>query len=294
METAEIPVTNEHTYEKGYTVTKAPTVLTEGWEVRECSICHKEEGRSVPKLTGTIKLTSKKLKLQVKNTANLSSLVTRLTDGDSIQSWNSSNKAVAAIKQNGLVTGKKTGTATITVKLASGTSAKITVVVQKKTVPATKVSIASNKLSLAVGKSKTLKPVITPITSSQKPVFKSLNKKVATVNSKGKVTAKAPGKATILITAGKKTVKVTVTVPKPALKSIKNIPKSKTLKKGQSYTLRPKANPTGASAKFTYDSSNRTVATVSPSGKIKAKKKGTAVITIESGTVTASCKIKVK
>lgn len=294
METAEIPVTDEHTYEKGYTVTKAPTVLTEGWEVRKCSICHKEDGRGVQKLTGTIKLTSKKLKLQVKNTANLSALVTGLAAGDSIQSWESSNKAVAAIKQNGLVTGKKTGTATITVKLASGTSAKITIVVQKKTVPATKVSIESNKLSLAVGKSKTLKPIVTPITSSQKPVFKSLNKKIATVNSKGKVTAKAPGKATILITAGKKSVKVTVTVPKPALKSIKNIPKSKTLKKGKSFILRPKANPTGAAAKFTYDSSNRTVATVSSSGKIKAKKKGTTVITIKSGKITASCKVKVK
>lgn len=294
METAEIPVTNEHTYANGYIVTKAPTALTEGWEVRECSICHKEDGRNVQKLTGTIRLTSKKLKLQVKKSANLSSLVTGLADGDSIQSWKSGNKAVAVIKQNGLVTGKKAGTATITVTLASGTSAEITVVVQKGSVPATKVSIESNKFALAVGKSTTLKPIVTPITSSQKPVFKSLNKKVATVNSKGKVTAKAAGKATILITAGKQSVKVTVTVPKPALKAIKNIPKSKTLKKGQSFTLYPKKSPSGAAAKFTYSSSNRTVATVSSNGKIKAKKKGTAVITVKSGKITASCKVKVK
>lgn len=42
--------------------------------------------------------------------------------------------------------------------------------------------------------------------------FKSSNNKVATVNSKGVITAKKKGKVTITVKSGKKTVKIKVTV----------------------------------------------------------------------------------
>ena len=45
---------------------------------------------------------------------------------------------------------------------------------------------------------------------------------------------------------------------------------------------------------FTYTSSNKNVATVNSKGVITAKKKGTAVITVKSGTRKVTCKVTVK
>lgn len=59
-----------------------------------------------------------------------------------------------------------------------------------------------------------LNMAITPITSQEKVTFKSSNKKIATVTSKGIIKAKKEGVAQITITSGKKKVKVTVRVMK--------------------------------------------------------------------------------
>lgn len=288
-----LPATGAHNY-VNFVVTQAATALKEGTETGTCSVCGAAHTRSIAKLTATLKLTSNKLPLQLKKSANLSSLVTGLAAGDSIKSWKSNKTAIASVSKSGKVTGKKVGTAKITVTLASGKSAAITVTVQKKAVTTTKVSVTSKNITLNVGKSTTLKPIITPISSLQTATYSSLNKKVAIVNSKGKVTAKAAGKATIVIKSGKKSVKVTVTVPAPEVKNIKNVPTKKTLKKGKSFTLKPTLTPTGASAKFSYSTSDKKVATVDKKGKITAKKKGTAVITVKAGKITKECKITVK
>ena len=58
----------------------------------------------------------------------------------------------------------------------------------------------------------TLKPVISPITSVEKVTYKSSNKKVATVSSKGVITAKKKGTAKITVKSGKKSYTVTVKV----------------------------------------------------------------------------------
>ena len=292
--TTVIPTTGAHNY-VNYVVTQAPTALREGTETGSCSVCGAPHARSVAKLKATLKLTSNQVPLQLNKSANLKSLVTGLAAGDSIKSWKSDNTAIATVSKSGKVTGKKVGTAKITVTLASGeATAVIKVKVQKKAVTTTKVSVASKKVTLNVGKSTTLKPIITPVSSLQTPTYSSSNKKVAVVNSKGKVTAKAAGKTTITIKSGKKSVKVTVIVPAPEVKNIKNVPTKKTLKKGKSFTLKPTLTPKGASAKFSYSTSNKKVAAVSKNGKITAKKKGTAVITIKAGKITKSCTITVK
>ena len=67
---------------------------------------------------------------------------------------------------------------------------------------------------------------------------------------------------------------------------------SATLTKGK--TLKLKATVTGSSSKVKWSSSNTKVAKVSSSGKVTAKKAGTATITAKVGKVTAKCKITVK
>lgn len=62
---------------------------------------------------------------------------------------------------------------------------------------------------------------------------------------------------------------------------------------GQSVkTIKPVAYPEGSSAKFTWQSDNKDIATVNSSGKIKGIKKGTANITITADN-GVSAKVKV-
>ena len=116
-------------------------------------------------------------------------------------------------------------------------------------------------------------------------VFKSSDTKIATVNKNGKITAKKKGTATITAKGDTIDLKITVTVKNPKLKL-----KSKKLKKGSTY----KIVVVGKYGKATYTSSNPKVASVTSSGKIKAKKKGNAIISVKIGSAKLKLKVKVK
>ncbi len=133
-----------------------------------------------------------------------------------------------------------------------------------------------------------------------KITWKSSNKKIATVNSKGKVTVKKKA-GTVTITAkapnGKK-ASVKLKVSKKAVKVTKvKITGKKTMKAKKSQTLKAVAAPaTAANQKVTWKSSNKKVATVNSKGKVTAKKKGTVTITAtarDGSKKKASIKIKV-
>ena len=125
--------------------------------------------------------------------------------------------------------------------------------------------------------------------------YSSSNTKIATVDSSGKVTAKAYGTAKINVTAIGRTKTFTVTVKKVPTKITLSSTK-KTLGIGEKYTLSVKLSPGGSYyGGITYKSSNTKVATVNSSGKITAKKKGTAYITVKTvNGKTAKIKITVK
>ncbi len=288
-----IPATGKHSW-SSYAVSKKATAVAAGSETRTCSVCQKKETRVIKKLPATVKLTVSKLPLQVKKSVNLKQIVTGLAEGDSIKAWKTSDKKIATVSASGKVTGKKAGKAKITVTLASGKSASLTVTVQKATVTTTKIGNIPKTLSMSKGQKVSLLPVLTPISSLQKVTYKTSNKKIVTVDKKGVLSAKAAGKAKITVTSGKKKATVTVTVKKTAVTAIKNVPEKLSLKKGKSYSLKPKLVPSGAEDKLTYTSSNKKVATVTAKGKITGKKAGTATITVKAGTVSVKCKITVK
>lgn len=205
-----------HHFSAWETVSEA-TVLAPAVQARTCSVCGTKETRNNgSKLTPTIKVTAAKFPLKFRQKTTVLK-VSGLAKGDSIVSWKSSNTSIAKVngRANGTSTitaGKKKGKATITVTLKSGLKKNITVTVQKKAVKTTKISGVAKKLKLKRKQSATLKPVVTPLTSLQKVTYKSSNKKVATVNSKGKITAKKKGTAVIIVKSGSKTVKCKVTV----------------------------------------------------------------------------------
>lgn len=132
--------------------------------------------------------------------------------------------------------------------------------------------------------------------------WKSSNPKVVKVSGSAsgsnKITAtKKTGKATITITLKsglKKNITVTVQKKAVAAKKITGVPKNLTLKVKKNTSLKPVLNPITCVDKVTYKTSNNKVAAINSKGKITAKKKGTAVITIKAGKKTVKCKVTVK
>lgn len=121
--------------------------------------------------------------------------------------------------------------------------------------------------------------------TSKKAKWVSGNTSIATVNSKGVVKAKKPGYVTIRATVGNKVAKAGVLVNKPKLNKY-----VKTLNKGETFTLKL----TGATVKK-WSSSNRKVASVSSTGKVKALAGGNTTITcVNSSGYNRTCKIIVK
>jgi len=163
----------------------------------------------------------------------------------------------------------------------------------------TSVKMSKSTVSLKVLQTVQLTASILPSNTFNKSVkWTSSSTKVATVSSTGKVTAKAPGAATITVTtvSGAKTATCKVTVTQPVI-SVKLNKTTLSLLKGKTTKLIPTINPSNASnKKVTWKSSNKSIATVSSTGTVKGIKKGTAYIYVYSvdGKKSAKCKVVVK
>ena len=203
--------------------------------------------------------------------------ITVKTNASGKVTWKSSNTGVATVA-NGVVTGKKAGTATITASI-SGKTATYKVTVKNR-------GISARVDQVYVGKKATVKVTAYGVSGTAK--FKSSNTKVATVNSKGVITGKKAGTTKITVTVGKYKKVLTVKVKKPSFSLVKS---SANLKKGKKVTIKVKAAP---ASKVTYKSSNKKVATVNSKGVVTAKKKGTAKITVKCNGITKTFKVTVK
>ena len=161
----------------------------------------------------TLKLNVSTLKMK-KGTSCTGIVASNLVAGDKVVSYKSSKNSVVSVTNKGKLKAKKLGKATITVTTKLGAKAQIKITVIKGNVKTTKVTLAKKKVTLKKGKTYNIKPILTPISSTDKVTYKSSKKKVATVSEKGKVKAKAKAKGNTVITvkSGKKKVKLTVKV----------------------------------------------------------------------------------
>ena len=213
--TETIPATG-HKFGDWQTVT-TQSVFTGGVQKRICNVCGKEETRNVGnQLKATIKTNASSLKLKRKQ-ATKKFVVSGLAAGDSVKSWTSSNQKIVKVfgSRNGACTikaGNKTGKAKITITLESGLKKTINITVQKSAVACTSIKNVPKKLTLNRKKSYQLKPVISPITCTSKAKYKTSNKKIVKVTSRGKITAVKKGKAKITVMVGKKKFVCTVTI----------------------------------------------------------------------------------
>lgn len=199
-----------------YKVTKAATVLAEGKETRTCELCGETETRKTAKLKATIKVAATSLPLQKGRSVVVK--VSGLGKGDYVKTVTSakSSSLKAARTSDGVkLTARKTsGKIKVTVITAGGARKNITVTLQSKKVATARISGISKNYTLKKGKTLTLKPLLTPITSQEKVTYVSSNSKIAKIDSKGKIRALKPGKAVITVKSGKKSVKCTIKVTK--------------------------------------------------------------------------------
>ena len=168
-----------------------------------------------------ITLTAVKRSILVNEISQVTAQVAPENAKNKALSYSSSNPAVASVDQNGFVRGVNAGTATITAAAKDGSNVKgsIVMTVTAPVVNAEKVHVTPSKKTLAEGEKVTLKAVVKPSNVTVKGVnFKSSNKKIATVSSAGKVTAKRTGTAVITViskdNSAKASVKITVTPKK--------------------------------------------------------------------------------
>lgn len=208
--TETIAKTNDHKYT--WKTTAKATVFAPAKQQGKCSVCGKTVTRNYgKKLTATIRLNATSIRLQQRRSTN--KIKVTMANGDSVKSWTSSNRRIAAVNNKGVITaGRQNGTARITVTLKSGKRASLNVKVQSTKVVTTSISGLRSRETLKRGQKLTLKPVINPITSQEGITYASSNRNVAVVNSKGVITARAKGATRITVRSGRKYYTIRVTV----------------------------------------------------------------------------------
>ena len=222
--------------------------------------------------------------------------------------WKTSDKNVAMVSENGLVTAVGGGDATITCTAQDGSGVKATCKVTV-TVPVSGIQLSQTSAALTVGDTLTLTKTIYPSDATNQAVtWTSSSDAVASVDSNGKITAKTAGSAVITCKSvsdnsvvGICNVTVKAKVQTPAEIKVNKITLNKTtasVTKGKTLQLTATVTPGNATKKeVKWSTSNKNVAMVSPSGLVTAKSAGTATITCtaqDGSGVKATCKITVK
>ena len=192
--TTAVPTTAEPTTEAP--TTTAPTTAEPTTEAPTTAAPTTAEPTTQAPTTAPIKTTV--IKKTISMYIRYKSTVT--IEGKSKCTYSTNNKKVAVVSTRGVITAKKAGTAVITIK-ATGVVVRLTVKVKNPT-------LNKSKLSLKKGKTFTVKVK----GGSGRVTFKSSNKKVVTVSTKGKLKAIKRGTATITVTVCGIKLKCKVTV----------------------------------------------------------------------------------
>ncbi|MCD7826681.1 MAG: Ig-like domain-containing protein [Clostridiaceae bacterium] len=253
-------------------------------------------GLITAKAAGTCKITAKTSSAEAscritvsKTTIRLNHTALSLEHGESVllkastsngstPVYRSSKKSVATVDEDGMVTAVKPGTSTISVTAdKSSVSCKVTV---------KNPTITLSKTSHIMYRRQTLQ-LTAAVSSGIEPVWKSSKSSVATVDETGLVTAYKHGTAIIRATVDGITRSCEITVAAPTITlSDSEI----TLQAGKSKKLGMTCSSPNSPI---WKSSKKAVVTVDQNGILKAKKSGTAIISVTEDGTKETCTVRV-
>ena len=286
-----LPATGAHTWGE-WTVTKAATCTVAGVKEAKCAVCSATKTEAIP-ATGahtwgqwvvTKAATCTEAGVKEAKCAVCGSTKTEVIPATGVHTWGQWTVTKEATYVDA---GEQTRACSV-----CGAAEKA------QTEPYVLPIKRNQKVSLVIPLAS--KDSIKSVASSNKKIVAVKKLKKNTIQLKA--SKKSTGKVVITIVTvkkQKKTIQVNVQKGSVAAWSLTGVPEKVTLKlkpqKKKVYQLKPVVTPVTCKTKVTYSSSNKKVATVSKTGKITAKKAGTAVITVKVGKkISAKCIVTVK
>jgi len=192
--------------------------------------------------------------------------------------WSSSNKKIATVDENGVVTAVKPGSVTITCKAADGSGkyAKLKVNVEA---PTEQIILGKTSLSIYEGTTASIKVTIKPSSKTKQLFYESSDPSVAIVSDSGKITGIRAGEAVIRVkdalgVYAECTVSVQTTVMTLRQTAL-------TVKDGARVSASWRMNPSAAKPALVWSSADESIATVDTSGRITGQYPGQTEIYVQ-------------
>jgi uncharacterized protein YjdB len=281
----------------GPNATVSQTGVVTGITVGSAVITVTSEGKSAqvnvtvtPVPVGTVTVTPSSASVGELQTTTLA-VVVKDANGvvvtDRAVAWASSSPLVASVTQSGVVSGLVAGTTNITATSEGkvGSSA-VTVTL----LPVATVSVTPSPLNTFVGSTSqmtaTTKDALGNVVTGRTIAWTSSNSGVASVSSSGLVTGVASGTATITATSETKSGTATVNVGPVPVATVTITPANPSVGEDETITLTATTRDANGNVltgrAITWSANPTTKATVSQSGVVTGKQKGTATVTATS------------
>ena len=228
-------------------------------------------------------------------TATLTATVSPDDATNKAVTWESSDPTTVSVDANGVVTGNKIGSATITVTTEDGgKTATCEVTVKHKLIES--ITISESTLSLTLASAATqLTATYSPEDATSTELTWSVDKEdIATVSSTGVVTPVGEGTAIVTVANGSVKATCTVTVSAVEITAVTLDLSTLTFTMGDdAQTLTATVEPENATVKtVTWSTDDKDVATVT-NGVVTPVGVGTCTITATAGGKTATCEVTV-
>ena len=215
--------------------------------------------------------------------------------------WSSSNKDVATVTSSGKITAAGKGTAVIKAEATDGSGKYVSCVVTVNNIQILNVSLDKSSFDLSEGDTAAIKATIYPTNATNQTLkWTSSNSSVATVDSKGNITAGATkGYAIITVAAtdgsGKSAECVVLSKPKVAITGLTiNYGAALDILQGDATYLKATILPANATTQtVTWSTTDSNIASIDANGLLRGVKLGEATITAKGDSKTVSINVTV-
>ncbi len=240
------------------------------------------------------------LDIEIGESATLTASITPENATDKTITWRSSDKSIATVSSDGIVTGIAEGIAIIYASSSNGLTAECIVNVHPGVVEVLSISLSNSELLMREGYTAELFAIIRPENATDKSVvWTSSNESIVTVDQNGLVTAIKQGIAIVTATASNGAKDICTVTVVPAAIGVESISLNRDdleLEIEETFGLIATILPDDATDKsVTWRSSDFTIATVNENGVVTGVSAGTATIYASSSNgLTAECLVTVK